>query len=338
MSIAELSDMYLKSMSSSWDALPSEHSLEDISLEKVAAFAKRMNPDGPDDPMRVLRKLSLVKDGRPTNACYLAFAKEDHSAAIFQAGRFKGGSVILDSRTFRGDLFGELDGAMEFVQKHLMNGFVITGKPEHDIKHDYPVDAIREIILNMLVHRDYRDSGGVNTIKIFDDRIEFTNPGGLPGGLTVGDLLSDRYATKARNPEIAELFGHAGLVERYGSGIKRIVDACKAHGYVDAEFLDLGSWFRVVLHKTGDGNFIKPRESQNSVSVATPQKSSQKSSQKILDLLLGSPALTTQELAERLGISRRAVAKHVSSLQSSGRLRRVGPDKGGHWEVVEDVS
>ena len=74
MSISELSDMYLRSMSSSWDAMPSEHSPEDISLEKVAAFAKRMNPDSPDDPMRVLRKLSLVKDGKPTNACYLAFA------------------------------------------------------------------------------------------------------------------------------------------------------------------------------------------------------------------------------------------------------------------------
>ena len=125
MSIAELSDVYLKSTSSSWDAMASERMLEDISLEKVAAFAKRMNPDNPDDPMRVLRKLSLVKDGRPTNACYLAFAREDHSSAIFQAGRFKGTSMILDSRTFRGDLFGELGGVMEFVQKHLMTGFVI---------------------------------------------------------------------------------------------------------------------------------------------------------------------------------------------------------------------
>ena len=63
MSVSELSDMYLKSMSSSWDALPSRHTLEDISLEKVAAFAKRMNPDNPDDPMRLLRKLGLLQDG-----------------------------------------------------------------------------------------------------------------------------------------------------------------------------------------------------------------------------------------------------------------------------------
>ena len=214
MSISELSDMYLRSMSSSWDAMPSEHSPEDISLEKVAAFAKRMNPDSPDDPMRVLRKLSLVKDGKPTNACYLAFAKDDVPSTLFQAGRFKADSVIIDSKAFKLDLFGELDNAMEFVRKHLMNGIVITGKPQHDIKHDYPEEAIREIVLNMLVHRDYLDHGGVSIIKIFDDRMEFTNPGGLSGGLTVADLLADRYATKARNPEIAELFRCAGLTER----------------------------------------------------------------------------------------------------------------------------
>ena len=105
--------------------------------------------------------------------------------------------------------------------------------------------------------------------------------------------------------------------------IKRIVDACKTHRYVDAEFMDLWPWFRVVLRKTGDGNFVKPCE--------MPQKSSQKN----LDLLAGSSTLTTQDIAERLGISRRAVAKHVYNLHSSGHLRRVGPDKGGHWEVLE---
>ena len=341
MSISELSDMYLRSMSSSWDAMPSEHSPEDISLEKVAAFAKRMNPDSPDDPMRVLRKLSLVKDGKPTNACYLAFAKDDVPSTLFQAGRFKADSVIIDSKAFKLDLFGELDNAMEFVRKHLMNGIVITGKPQHDIKHDYPEEAIREIVLNMLVHRDYLDHGGVSIIKIFDDRMEFTNPGGLSGGLTVADLLADRYATKARNPEIAELFRCAGLTERYGSGIKRIMNACKSHGYVDVEFQNLESWFRVILRKTGDGDFTKPLgkadvgKALQKGSQKGSQKSSQKSSQKILEAILANNAITTMELAELIGISQRAIAKHMATLQSSGRVRRVGPDKGGHWEVVD---
>ena len=336
MSISELSDMYLKSMSSSWDAMPSEHSLEDISLEKVAAFAKRMNPDNPDDPMRVLRKLSLVKAGRPTNACYLAFAKDDVHSTLFQAGRFKAESVIIDSKAFKSDLFGELDDAMEFVRKHLMTGIVITGKPQHDIKHDYPGEAIREIVLNMLVHRDYRDHGGVSVIKIFDDRMEFTNPGGLSDGLTVADLLADRYATKARNPEIAELFRCAGLTERYGSGIKRIVKACKSHGYVDVEFQNLESWFRVVLRKTGDGDFTKPlgKAGAEETLQKTLQKTPQKTPQKILTAIRENPYVGTQDIADRIGVERSTVARAIAKMKASGQLRRVSPDKGGHWEVV----
>ena len=117
-------------------------------------------------------------------------------------------------------------------------------------------------------------------------------------------------------------------------GIKRIVDACKTHGYVDAEFMDLGSWFRVVLRKTGDGNFVRSRE--------TPQKSALKSALKstlkILEILAADPTCTYDELAEKFGVSRSAIKKQIRNLRNAGRLRRVGPDKGGHWEVLEGVS
>ncbi len=246
MSLAELSDLYLKAAGDSWDALPNRRDLDAISLEKVASFAKRMNPDNPDDPLRVLRKLSLIRDGHPTNACYLAFAEDYCQETAFQTGRFKTRSHIIDDRTFNADLLGELDGVIAFVKNHLMAELVITGKPEHDVRYDYPVEAIREIVLNMLVHRDYCGAG-VNTIKIFDDHMEFTNPGGLPHGLTVDDLLSDAYVTSPRNPQLASLFKAVGLTERYGSGIKRIEDACRRHGGVRVEFENHETWFKVVL-------------------------------------------------------------------------------------------
>lgn len=151
MTLAELSDLYLKPSGDSWDALASRHKLEDISFEKVAAFAKRMNPDNPDDPMRVLRKLSLLRDGKPANACYLAFVAGYCFGTAFQTGRFKTRSHIIDDKTFNSDILAQLDGVMAFIMKHLMVELVITGKPQHDIKYDYPVEAIREIVLNMIV-------------------------------------------------------------------------------------------------------------------------------------------------------------------------------------------
>ncbi len=334
MSLAELSDLYLKSSSSSWDAMASGHSLEDISLEKVALFAKRMNPDNPDDPMRVLRKLSLVKDGKPTNACYLAFAAEHCSSALFMAGRFKDATTIIDSVEFSQDLFSEVDEVMRFIFRNLMKGYVITGKPEHDTVYDYPVNAIREIVLNMLIHRDYCELGQ-NTIKIFDDRIEFSNPGGLPLGLTVEALISDNYRSQPRNPCVAELFRSVGLIEQYGSGIKRILDACNSHGGVKISFEDKGTWFLVVLQKTGaaahGGTGASPQES----SLKSTLKSSLKSSLKILETLRENPHCTYDDLAATLGISRRAVTKQIQKLRLAERIRRVGPDKGGHWEVLD---
>lgn len=336
MSLAELSDLYLKAAGDSWDALPNRRGLDVISLEKVALFAKRMNPDNPDDPLRVLRKLSLIRDGHPTNACYLAFAEDYCQETAFQTGRFKTRSHIIDDRTFNADLLGELDGVMAFVKNHLMAELVITGKPEHDVRYDYPMEAIREIVLNMLVHRDYCGAG-VNTIKIFDDHMEFTNPGGLPHGLTVNDLLSDAYVTSPRNPQLASLFKAVGLTERYGSGIRRIADACRRHGGVRVEFENHETWFKVILSKVncekGTGE-----SSQKKLGEKLGEKLGGKlgeNRRRIIMMMEQDPSVTTFDLAAGIGISQTAIENNITWLRLHGYIRRVGPKKGGHWEVVE---
>jgi len=335
MSLAELSDLYLKAAGDSWDALPNRRDLDAISLEKVAVFAKRMNPDNPDDPLRVLRKLSLIRDGHPTNACYLAFAESFCQETAFQTGRFKTRSHIIDDRTFNSDLLGELDGVMAFVKNHLMAELVITGKPEHDVRYDYPVEAIREIVLNMLVHRDYCRAG-VNTIKIFDDRMEFTNPGGLPHGLTVEDLLSDAYVTSPRNPQLASLFKAVGLTERYGSGVKRIEDACRKHGGVRVEFESHETWFKVVLSKVdvekGAGESRRERLGER-LGEKLDEKLGERRC-KILKALKSNHKMAIPQMAEIIGVSKTAIEKNLSWLKEHGYIRRIGGARGGHWEVL----
>ena len=148
--------------------------------------------------------------------------------------------------------------------------------------------------------------------------------------------MADRYATKARNPEIAELFRYAGLTERYGSGIKRIMNACKSHGYVDVEFQNMESWFRVILRKTGDGDFTKPLGKPGAGGMQ--QKTPQKTPQKILSAIRENPCVGTQDIADRIGVERSTVARAIAKMKASGILRRVGPDKGGHWEVLSTQS
>ena len=119
------------------------------------------------------------------------------------------------------DLFSELDTVLTFIRKHISKHFIITGKAQRDEVWEYPLDAIREIVLNMIVRRDYRASAD-STIKIFSNRIEFYNPGILLPGLTLKDILSGNSPSIPRNKQIASVFKEAGVIEKYGSGIKRV--------------------------------------------------------------------------------------------------------------------
>jgi len=112
---------------------------------------------------------------------------------------------------------------------------------------DYPLPAIREACINALIHRDYMDSAEIQ-IKIYDDHIWFWNPGGLPEGITIEDLKKE-HASRPRNKLIAMTFYYAGLIERWGTGTKRIVDLCKEQGLPEPEFKEEFGGFSVVFWK-----------------------------------------------------------------------------------------
>lgn len=97
--------------------------------------------------------------------------------------------------------------------QHINRAYIISGKPQRDERWEYPLAALREIVLNAIIHRDYTSSSD-SVVKIFDDRIEFFNPGRLPDGLTVGMLLKGHYRSTIRNRKIADMFKEAGLVEK----------------------------------------------------------------------------------------------------------------------------
>ncbi len=177
--------------------------------------------------------------------------------------------------------------------------------------------ALREALINALAHRDYRSSANVQ-VFIFSDRVEIVNPGGLVGGLELKDLGK---RSVPRNPLLFGVLFRMNLVENVGSGIKRIKESMADENLGEPRIEIDANWFSITffrLHPSGS------------------QKSSQKSSQKIRILMVENPQITIAELANRLGISDRAVKKHISLLQREGRLRRVGPDKGGHWMVIKE--
>ncbi len=310
----------MQSYQTSWDFYPdTRHGLEDISLEKVNKFIEisnriRLYPVL-DDPLTVLKKFELLKEASITNGCHLLFTTEDILLSTIEIGRFSSAILILDSITIRKDLFSEVDAALSFIRKHLSRSYVITGDKQREERWDYPLDAIREIVVNMIVHRDYMDSND-SMIKIFDDRIEFFNPGRLLAGLSVERLVHGNYVSSIRNKQIATLFKEAGIIEKYGSGIKRILESMMSYGLPDPLFEEIQNGFRVIVFKT-------------------TQKTTQKTTTRdqLIELLRENRKMTRNEIALILGKSQNTIKEHLSRLKSEGRVERVGSDRDGYWEV-----
>jgi ATP-dependent DNA helicase RecG len=256
MSLDEIANMHLQSINSSWDYyIDDRHNFDDISQENIDYFLSRVEKNldktFSEDPFMVLKKYELIKDDKLTFGAYLLFTSNNSALTAFSIGRFKSPIDIIDNIDINTNLFAQVDLAIEFIKKHLMTEFIITGEPQRTHKYDYPLEAIREIVVNMIVHRDYRDSGN-SIIKIFDDRIEFFNPGKLYDDLTIEKLKSGNYSSRTRNRAIARAFKDAGIIERYGSGIDRIKNGCKIHGIAEPKFEEFAHGFRVILYKEKD--------------------------------------------------------------------------------------
>ena len=199
---------------------------------------------------RDLATLRLTTDhqGRqvPTVGGLLLFGRERERwfpDAWIQAGRFKGTdkSTILDHVELRSLPIRAIDVAIAFVEKHAHHGAEI-GPVRRKERWSVPPVAIREAVINAVAHADYAQRGAPICIAIFDDRIEIENPGLLPFGLTVEDLTLG--VSKLRNRVIGRVFHAVGLIEQWGSGVQRMVAACRETGLAPPRFEEVAIRFQ----------------------------------------------------------------------------------------------
>jgi len=215
----------------------------------------------------------------------------------------------------------QVDQVMNFVKKHINKEVIISGKTVNQERWQYPLEAIREIVMNMIVHRDYR-SASDSIVKIFDNRIEFYNPGRLPDEITVEDLLNNRYKSTPRNKLVAGIFKNLGMIEKYGSGIRRIISQFSEMGLPKPGFENQGIGFLVTAYGMKDV--------ENVVEKLNGRQ------QKILSLIRATPNISAEELASVIGINKRNIQLNIKKLRDSGLIKRIGPDKGGRWVVIDN--
>jgi ATP-dependent DNA helicase RecG len=269
-------------------------------------------------PIRRLRRSDLESlglvvghQGRivPTVGGTLLFGRERRRSfpdAWIQAGRFAGTdrSTIIDSLDVDNTLPGMVDDALAFLDRHLATALVIEGA-RHRKARPVPQVALREAVINAVVHADYSQAGAPLRISVFDDRIEVENPGLLPFGMTVEDMRMG--VSRVRNRVIARTFRELGYIEQWGSGIPRMTAACREAGLPEPEIEEIGGRVRLTLRtRPGAPTLIDDLD------------------QRIVELLSGGAGLTTANIAAALGRTTRATRTRMLGLVERGLVTEVG--------------
>jgi predicted HTH transcriptional regulator len=221
-----------------------------------------------------------------------------------------------------------IDEVMMFVKKHAMHGVEVPGSrygggiasgagfangagwgdgslSKHRETWSLPLTAIREAVINAVVHADYAQQGAPIRLAIFDNRIEIENPGLLLFGLTIDEIKSG--ISKLRNRVIGQVFYRLGLIERWGSGIKRIIDTCHEAGFAEPLFEEIGTHFRVTIFT----QIVK-----NPLLNQTDQA--------IIAILKKTDGLSTKEIAAAIKKSQRITRTRLVTLIEKGLVAEVG--------------
>ena len=279
----------------------------------------------------------MQEDGQMTNAGIL-FADQwnIHHSRIFCTrwnGLEKANSTqdALDDAEYTGGLIELYDSTMAFIKNNTKKGWRKDNDKRVELP-DYPERALEEGLVNALIHRSYLQTGAHSQVDIYDDRIVITNPGGMFDGSEV-QLLDIRHVpSKLRNPILADVFGRMRLMERRGSGFKKILDAYEAEERYKEElkpvFYTDGYNFFLTLWNLNYAYDKAQNKAQNKA-----QKSQLTDREHILLLLKENPSLTQVELSEMMDKSRRTVQMLMKELLDEGTIERIGSKKKGSWLV-----
>lgn len=333
MNLTEIANMHLQSLQLSWDAYEAyEFSYEDLDFYKIERFLTRLKEKGryrvTQDPTHDLKKLNLLKENnQPTNAARLLFAKEQTVYNI-HLGRFKTPSMILDDKMIRLPLFEAVEETMMYILAHIKVAFEFTGETQRKEVFEYPLNALREIVLNAIVHRDY--TSPIDTqIKIFDNKITFFNPGKLYGDITVEKLATDTYQAQTRNKLIAEAFYLTGEIEKYGSGYIRIRDEISAYPGMKLDYEEMGNGYLVTLsYEASEG---VSEGVSGGVSGGVSEGPNQ-----LLMLITDTPGLRTTQISKLLNVPTKTLERWLKALRDENKVEFRGAPKTGGYFSIED--
>ena len=224
----------------------------------------------------ILDRLGLRIDGQLTQAAQLLYGTKflpHYPQALLKLGRFRGTKItgdIVDNRQEYLHAFAMVREAIAWLDRTLpLSARFPKGSILREDRLPVPAEALREIILNAVIHRDVGHPSSYVAIAVFDDRIEVRSIGGFPTGVRA-EHLSQEHLSVRRNPLMAEVFHRTGAIEAWGRGTNRVIDACRAYGVADPTFVDEGVGVKVTFQAevVGDGGDLVPQRHQVGTKLA----------------------------------------------------------------------
>ena|ERR1035437_3703996 len=300
---------------------------EDFDAEYFKEFAGKAGMTVNISQLGLLGNLRLTAiNNQLTNAAVLFFARNvqlhiEH--AIIRCVLFKGVDkrYILDTKEMKGNLVLQYEEALKYIISKLNLRYEIEnqkGGPRKELL-EIPETVFREALANAICHRSYYDRGAVTMVEIYDNRVEISNPGGLISAITQQEFGTKSFS---RNPLIFGLMHRIDLVEKVGSGIKRMRDAMKEANLVEPKF-EMGGFFTVVFYRPMV--FEKWLEGW-SLHLKTPLV-------KILSAIYEEERITKPQLSDVIGQGKTSVDNNINKLKKLGLLTREGSDKIGRWVI-----
>ena len=323
-----------------------EARLDDLDREKIRWFVGvarevRQFPltYSEENIPQILHSLHLMtEDGQFKNAALLLFAKDVQKwfvSATIKCAHFYGTQMtkpIASMQIYGGTVFDQVDMAVTFVMSRIDQR---VGERIHsaqvDVTPELPAQAVREAIVNAVVHRDYTSTGSVQ-VMLFKDRLEVWNPGRLPVGMTI-EKIKGVHRSRPVNPTLANPVYLTGYIEQMGTGTTDIIERCEKAGLRTPQFIQDEAFTTILWRpESAEGKTTENHTENHTEKYAGLSRLQRE----IMLKLKSNPKYSRRELVDVIEkASLGGVISALTKLQELGLLRRVGPDKGGHWEVID---
>ena len=331
---AALDKFILQKQGKKWDGVPQPNvTVKNLSknafdiFKKLAKDTKRINQELlKDSPAILLEKLYLTTDtGHLKKAAILLFYDDPEkyvTGAYIKIGFFNSDDDLAYQDEMHGNLFEQVEKTMELLLTKYLRATIAYKKIQRIEEYPIPEPALREALLNAVVHKDY-SSGNPIQISVYNDKIIFWNEGELPDNWTV-EKLKIKHPSRPFNPDIANTFFRAGLIEAWGRGTIKILNECKKANIPIPVFkYDLSGFiieFKYVNKETSKVVSLIPKNTAN----------------KIIHLIMENPTITIEEISSKVKMSQITIKRNLKMLQTQKVLERIGGKKTGSWSINLD--